>query len=127
MSEIKSPTKEEIEKAFEDTNFGSATREEILADSLLKYSCGYCTGHTATRICIELNLISSNTKKLTKKGKSFLYELIQSERQARFQVKKELEDLQDAILDKFLSDPMDPDKFKILMNAMKQSMERAKQ
>jgi hypothetical protein len=51
----------------------------------------------------------------------------QSERQARFQVKKELEDLQDAIANKFLYDPMDPDKFKILMNAMKQSMERAKQ
>jgi hypothetical protein len=59
--------------------------------------------------------------------KEDVYNWFKSERQARFQVKKELEDLQDAILDKFLSDPMDPDKFKILMNAMKQSMERAKQ
>jgi hypothetical protein len=39
----------------------------------------------------------------------------------------ELEDLQDAIADKFLHDPVDPDKFKILINAVKQSMERAKQ
>jgi hypothetical protein len=40
---------------------------------------------------------------------------------------KELEELQDAIADKFLHDPVDPDKFKILINAIKQSMERAKQ
>jgi hypothetical protein len=44
-----------------------------------------------------------------------------------FKLERELEELQDAILDKFLYDPMDADKFKILMNAMKQSMERAKQ
>jgi hypothetical protein len=51
----------------------------------------------------------------------------QSERQAHLRTKKELEVLQDAVADKFLFDPMDADKFKILMNAMKQSMERAKQ
>jgi beta-xylosidase len=56
-----------------------------------------------------------------------VYNWFKSERQAHLAAKKELEELQDAILDKFLSDPMDPDKFKILMNAMKQSMERAKQ
>ena len=54
------------------------------------------------------------------------YNWFKSERQARFQVKKELEDLQDAIANKFLYDPIDPDKFKILMNALQASNNRRK-
>ena len=68
------PTKEEIDKSFENTNFGPAPNMHILKFSLLKIASGYHTGHTAQCILLELNLITPKCKVLTKRGKYCLWE-----------------------------------------------------
>ena len=68
------PTDEEIEKAFENTNFGPAPNWHTLKYSLLKVASGYHTGHTSQCILIELGLVTPKLKTLTKRGKYCLWE-----------------------------------------------------
>jgi len=68
----------DMQKAFTNTNFGSAAPRDIIKDTLLKYASVYHSGSTATAICVELGLITKGKSRygynLTKKGKEYLYE-----------------------------------------------------
>jgi hypothetical protein len=68
---------EEIDNAWGNANFGDRTnKRHIIADTLLKYVCGYSSGHTIGEICKELGLISSmfaDSPIITKKGVSYLF------------------------------------------------------
>ncbi len=70
------PTDEEINKAFENTNFGPAPHWHILKFSLLKVASGYHTGYTSQCILHELKLVNKTDAKpgLTKRGKYCLWE-----------------------------------------------------
>lgn len=50
----------EINKAFENTNFGTTNYREILHIAVLKKACGHHCGHTITTIMKELKLIGSD-------------------------------------------------------------------
>ena len=64
---------EELDKAWGNANFGdSLTKRDVVASALLKYACGYITGHYAQCICVELGLVTKNLN-LTIKGKRYLY------------------------------------------------------
>jgi hypothetical protein len=71
-------TDEEISKAFAGTNFGARHPRDVIAESLLKYACGYHTGRTARMICLELGLVneraSTHVPILSKKGREYLWE-----------------------------------------------------
>ncbi len=65
-------TDEQINHAWGNANFGSTPKREIIANSLLKYMCGFDTGRTAFLICNELELV--NDKKIpTKLGKRYVW------------------------------------------------------
>lgn len=74
-------TQDQIEKAFENTNFGTnPNHKKIIIDTLLKLSVGFGTGRTAICICSELNLLTAN-KKPNSKGLAFMrenYDLIKT-------------------------------------------------
>ena len=63
-----------IEKAFENTNFGSMTKRDLVRYGLLKVASGYYNGYTLKSILMELGLIHSQTGNITKLGKQYLYE-----------------------------------------------------
>lgn len=74
---------EQINQAWGNASFGDGTdKKKLIANALLKYACGYTTGHTIAQICKELSLIKIsynmgrgyNTYTLTKLGKEYLYE-----------------------------------------------------
>lgn len=67
---------EDVKKAFEGTNFGSAEPRNVIFGTLLKRSCGYHSGYTAEQICIELGLLTEKSNKPTKKGKEYLYRAV---------------------------------------------------
>lgn len=50
-------TKEEIDKAFLNTNFGTQTNHEVLMEGLYKIIIGYENGRTCTCVLLELGLI----------------------------------------------------------------------
>jgi len=65
-----------INKAFKDTNFGTAKPIDIIKWSLLKVASGYSTGHTVQIIMQDLGLIiKARQPKLTKHGQHNLWEL----------------------------------------------------
>ncbi len=66
-------TDEKINQAWGNANFGDRSKRSIIANALLKYACGYATGHTVMQICTELGLIGK-TQRLTKQGKQYLWE-----------------------------------------------------
>ena len=71
-------TAEEINKAFENTNFGGGTPEGHVKYGLLKVASGYTTGHTIKCILQELGLITKSLNhplSLTKKGQEYFYEI----------------------------------------------------
>lgn len=65
-------TDDQVDKAFKNTNFGSAVPRELIQDSLLKTACGFHSGHTIECIVKELKLVTTK-RKLTKKGQNYLY------------------------------------------------------
>jgi predicted transcriptional regulator len=74
-------TNEEIDKAFENTNFGSRTPKQVINESLLQYAIGYSTGRTSTLILQDLGLIQiqkNKSVKLTAKGRSYFYNYVKS-------------------------------------------------
>lgn len=64
-------TDEQVEKAFEGTNFGGGDKRDIIRETLLQLNAGFSSGHTAKVICRELGLLGKND--LTKKGKRYLH------------------------------------------------------
>jgi hypothetical protein len=54
-------TDEAINLVFANTNFGSETPRETIADTLYKVDAGYSTGRTACVCCSELGLINSTS------------------------------------------------------------------
>jgi hypothetical protein len=65
--------KEQFDKAFEGTHFGTQKNRELIKKALLKNASGYANGFTIEQILIELGLMKRN-RKLTKLGKEYLYE-----------------------------------------------------
>jgi len=63
----------EIEKAFENTNFGPNDNRKLAAQGLLKQLAGWRSGYTLTCIMKELGFVNRNGD-ISKKGKMFLYE-----------------------------------------------------
>lgn len=63
----------QITEAFKNTNFGSQSHREVLAETLLKCAGGFYTGHTAKAIAIELGLVNRVKWKLTKAGGRYLF------------------------------------------------------
>lgn len=65
-------TDKAINIAWGNANFGEKLdKRTIIASALLKYACGYYTGHTIKCICSELGLRNDNG--LTEIGKKYLY------------------------------------------------------
>lgn len=73
MTEEEIVTDKQLDAAFGNANFGATTKRDILKNTLLKYACGYATGHTAKCIVYELSLITEK-EKLTPKGKEYLWQ-----------------------------------------------------
>lgn len=71
-------TEEEIEEAFEGTNFGPIQKEFFLAQQLLYRAIGFHTGSTITGIMERLELIEGIRSgiRVTRRGTNFLYERI---------------------------------------------------
>ncbi|THJ32382.1 hypothetical protein E8K88_11810 [Lampropedia aestuarii] len=64
-------SKEELQKAFTNTNFGTDDHRQLLEVSVLKKAVGYHCGHTITVIMGELGLIQKSGLP-TKKGQRLL-------------------------------------------------------
>lgn len=70
---------EEMIQAFANADFGSTSKRDILAGSLLKTACGYHTGSTARAILVDLRLVSSGrvdpmkVPTLRKRGREYLW------------------------------------------------------
>lgn len=69
-------TNEQIEKAFENTRFGTTDYRALIEDALWKFAGGYPAGHTISSICSELGLTTYNngTSRLTDLGIKYLKE-----------------------------------------------------
>lgn len=64
---------EKIIEAWGNASFGeSVTKRDVVANALLKFACGYVTGHTIECICKELGLLTKNYN-LSTKGKAYLF------------------------------------------------------
>ena len=68
-------TDKQIDIAWGHADFGGKhSKREVISNALLKFACGYETGHTAYAICEELGLISQEYKpQLTPRGKRYLF------------------------------------------------------
>lgn len=66
-------TDDEVDNIHGHANFGSTSKRGVIAFSLLKYACGFYTGSTARRIVTDHRLITPKGKKLTKKGREYLW------------------------------------------------------
>jgi hypothetical protein len=67
---------EQLDAVWRSANFGSATKREVVKETLIKCLAGYCTGATAKSICIQLDLIFANKWSLTTKGRKYLGEYL---------------------------------------------------
>lgn len=68
---------EEVESAFQNTNFGRTDFRGLLAQGCIKALAGWHQGHTITCILEELRLISWNRNadkiKVTDKGRHYIW------------------------------------------------------
>jgi len=74
--EFKPVTIEEIEDVWHGANFGpelNKNKMNVVKGALLKWACGYTTGHTAYDILVDLGLLTER-KNLTVRGKKQLWE-----------------------------------------------------
>lgn len=55
-----------------NADFGDISRRDVIANSLLKYACGFFTGKTARVIITELGLLDGR-EKLTTMGRRYLW------------------------------------------------------
>lgn len=67
------PTDKEIDLVWENANFGSMERIDIVKMGVLKCASGYHQGHTSRQIITELGLITVNYN-LTRRGRKCLWE-----------------------------------------------------
>lgn len=77
MTELQKIVSDEaVEREFKNTNFGSRKPREVIADTLLKYACGFRSGFTARTILANLGLLTVRQKSTTvsRMGKNYLYE-----------------------------------------------------
>ena len=67
-------TNEQIEKAFENTRFGTTDYRTLIENALWKFAGGYPDAHTISSICNELGLSTyvNGTSRLTDLGIKFL-------------------------------------------------------
>lgn len=74
------PTEQEVDKAFENTNFGPVPKMHTLKFGLLKVASDYHNGHTAQCVLYELGLVGSSAEhqKLTARGRHCLWEWFES-------------------------------------------------
>jgi hypothetical protein len=68
-------TQEEIDRVWQNANFGDMARVDVVKYGLLKAAGGWYQGHTSTCILVELGLIKRTKKgnKLTLRGQRNLY------------------------------------------------------
>tara|TARA_R110002073_G_scaffold314073_1_gene486218 strand:- start:899 stop:1177 length:279 start_codon:yes stop_codon:yes gene_type:complete len=68
-------TDKQIDIAWGHADFGGKhSKREVISNALLKFTCGYETGHTIYAICEELGLLSQEWKpQLTPRGQRFLF------------------------------------------------------
>ena len=64
---------EEITRVWENANFGSMSKRDVIGETLMKVASGYHSGHTAKCIVSELGLVQASKWELTKRGKAYLY------------------------------------------------------
>jgi len=62
---------EAVSSAFDGTGFGGGEktangRLNLIAEAILKITCGFSTGHTIKMICLELELLSKAGQPLIK-------------------------------------------------------------
>ena len=74
---IYEPKQQDIDHAFEGTNFGPQGetpdgRKDIVADCVLKRACGFASGGTIEHICRELSLLTK-ARNPTKRAKQWAY------------------------------------------------------
>ena len=69
-------TDNQIEDAWENADFGEVNKRDFLNQTMLKYVCGYESGHTTFCICQDLELVKRNSKGkiiITKFGREYTY------------------------------------------------------
>lgn len=66
-------TDAQIDIVWGNANFGDIEKRTVIAQSLLRYACGYSTGKTAELICANLGLVHSGSLKLKNLGKHYLF------------------------------------------------------
>ena len=69
-------TTQELKKAWGGANFGYDNPRDVVKKTLIDYMAGYSTGHLATKICVDLGLLTKVKYNLTKKGKRYLHEAV---------------------------------------------------
>ena len=65
-------TGEQIEKVWQNANFGDTPRREVIFNALHQIAGNFATGHTAECIVKELRLVGVKDT-LTKKGAKYLF------------------------------------------------------
>ncbi|MBU7576474.1 MAG: hypothetical protein KAF40_00285 [Flavihumibacter sp.] len=67
-------TNEQIEKAFENTRFGTTDYRGLIQTALIHVAKGYSTGYTIAQVCNELELMSfdKDSRRLTDKGWDYM-------------------------------------------------------
>ena len=64
---------DDIERVHGHANFGTnITKREVVDYTVLKYACGFQSGHTAWQIIFEHGLLRKDNQ-LTVKGKKYLW------------------------------------------------------
>jgi len=79
-------TDEAVAETFKNTNFGSASPRQTIADTLLKVASGYGTGKTSLGCCEALGLVKRDKRSsrpggkytLTTNGGRYLYDLFEN-------------------------------------------------
>lgn len=67
-----------IDMAWGNADFGNTPKRDIIKWALLKFACGYRTGHTIKTILLELGMLTSRLR-LTTKGQKYLFECFDNE------------------------------------------------
>jgi hypothetical protein len=67
-------TDADIEKVWDNADFGSMSKRDVIRFGLLKAASGYHQGHTSMQIITELGLVTYANHNITKKGREYLWE-----------------------------------------------------
>ncbi len=73
MTPIEIVSDEEISKAFLGTSFGDSLPRNLVNEGVLKRVCWYHNGYTLDLILGKLGLVTPKKKRLTKKGREYLW------------------------------------------------------